>query len=646
MALVAGAAPAARALEVLEERAPLAIGEVAAAGLEPLSAPRSLGFTGRPAWVRLRAENPGAVAVEQALSWEWPLVDRLEVWTRDARGGWEVRRGGLALARGKRDLTQAAQRHLRLYRLAPGQAMDAYVRVDTRGPMLLEGRFEAPRLVVRAGALGILWLGLWGGALMVLLATALLSWRARRDGVYVRYALFCLGVAAYQADMTGVLATASAWLSTSSVWLEPVLGAAAALAGVEFTRRYLATGRSVPRLDAGLRWLGGIAALAALPALAGRVVLANQLTSVTGGLAIGACLLVSLVVAARGDGAARNYLVGFLPFAVAGGWYVSTLRGVLPPSHLAEAAFQGTFLLTGLSVALGLSGQRRAEEAANRRFLEAAVADRTRALDATVARLGAAQRLEAVGRLTAGVAHDFNNLLTAIAAGANELRVRAPTGGEEAAVLQEIRDLVRRGGELTRSLLSMARRQPISPRPVALNALVEELVRLLDRIVKGVEVRLELGPEVGTVVADPGQLEQVVLNLVINARDACNGRGRIEVSTRRLQRAHGEGGRPGGAWIRLTVTDDGPGMDGATRARVFEPFFTTKGEGRGTGLGLSVVDGVAKAHGGFVEVVSEPGRGAAFSVWLPASGGPSPEVAPDLTPPPGGALTAPPRSVT
>jgi signal transduction histidine kinase len=192
----------------------------------------------------------------------------------------------------------------------------------------------------------------------------------------------------------------------------------------------------------------------------------------------------------------------------------------------------------------------------------------------------------------------------------------------------------------------VARRQPLEPRPVELNDLVTGLVRLLERLMKGIELRLDLEAEAGTVLADPGQLEQVVLNLVLNARDACQGRGRVTVATRRITRAEGEGGRAGGEWARLSVQDDGPGLAPATRARVFEPFFTTKAEGQGTGLGLSVVDGVARAHGGFVEVISAPGQGATFAVWLPASGAARQDGWPALTPPPGGALTGTVRSVT
>ncbi len=641
------AAPAARAVDHLEETGrPLDVAEVAAAGLEPLTAPRSLGFTGRPAWVRLRAENPLASPVERLLAWNWPLVDRLDLYAPDGRGGWTCYRGGLAAPLAERQVNVAAQRHLRIFRLEPGEVLDVYVRVATRGPVLLDGAFVAPRRLVSTTAALILWIGLWAGALAVLIATALWSWLSHRDHTYVAYALFGLALGAYQFVMSGVVPSIVPWLSSAATTLEPVTGGLAALAGVGLTRWYLATALRQPAWDLALRLTGWLGLLAAAPVAWGGVVLANELTAWTGSLAIGGCLLAAALRTARGDRGARHFLVGFGPFALAGAWYVGMLQGRFPPALAAQVVFQATFLFTGLAVALALSTQRRAEEARNREFLEAAVADRSRALDASLARLGAAQRLEAVGRLTAGVAHDFNNLLTAISAGVTDLEREAPPGGAAAPLAEEIRGLVRRGGELTRSLLMVARRQPLEPRPVELNVLVSDLVRLLERLVKGTTLALDLEAGAGVVTADPGQLEQVVLNLVLNARDACDGRGRITVATRRLVRADGEGGRPGGEWVRLSVQDDGPGLDEATRGRIFEPFFSTKGEGKGTGLGLSVVDGVARAHGGFVEVVSAPGLGATFAVWLPVAGASRQEAGPALTPAPGAALTGRARSVT
>jgi signal transduction histidine kinase len=480
----------------------------------------------------------------------------------------------------------------------------------------------------------------------VLVAAALWSYRTHRDRSYVDYALFGASFTAYQLLMTGVVPSLAPGLGAASMVLEPGVGALAAGAGVRLTRSYLGLSRIMPVADRVLQALGWLVLASAAPASWGEVVLANQLTGLTGSLAIGGCGLLAGVAAARGERAGRALLLGFGPFALASGWFVATLRGQLPPSHAAEVITQATLLASGLALAMALAAQRRDEVECSRQSLEAAVADRTRALDATVARLGAAQRLEAVGRLTAGVAHDFNNLLTAISAAAGELQHQAPEGSEAGLLAQEIRALARRGGDLTRNLLQVARRQPLEPHPVPLNALVEALVRLLERLLAGATLALDLDPATGTVVADPAQLEQVVLNLVLNARDACNGRGRILVSTRRELLTLGPGGRPGGAWVRLSVQDDGPGLDQATRARLFEPFFTTKGEGQGTGLGLSVVDGVARAHGGLVEVESALGQGATFRVWLPAVGAARQEQGPALTPPPGSALTGGPRSVT
>jgi signal transduction histidine kinase len=642
----AASASTARADEVLEEASPLTVEQVVASGLAPLTAPRSLGFTGRPAWVRLQSVNPADGGQDRLLAWNWPLVERLDLYLADGVGGWKRYSGGLAVPAEARDLTLAVQRHLRSFRIGPHQTLDVYVRVETRGPMLLDGSFQRPHDVISSAAGTVVWTGLWCGAMAVLVAAALWSYRTHRDRSYVDYALFGASFTAYQLLMTGVVPSVAPELGTASMVLEPLVGALAAGAGVRLTRSYLGLARTAPVADRVLQALGWLALASSAPALWGEVVLANRLTGLTGALAIGGCGLLAGVTATRGERAGRAFLLGFGPFALASGWFVATLRGQLPPSHAAEIITQATLLASGLALALALAAQRRDEAEHLRKSLEAAVADRTRALDATVARLDVAQRLEAVGRLTAGVAHDFNNLLTGISAAAGELQRQAPAGDEAGSLAQEIRELVRRGGDLTRSLLQVARRQPLEPHPVPLNALVEALVRLLERLLAGATLALDLDPATGTVVADPAQLEQVVLNLVLNALDACNGRGRILVSTRREVRTPEPGGRPGGAWVLLSVQDDGPGLDEATRARLFEPFFTTKGEGKGTGLGLSVVDGVARAHGGFVEVASAPGLGATFRVWLPSDGATRQEQGPALTPPPGPALTRGPRSVT
>jgi PAS domain S-box-containing protein len=233
------------------------------------------------------------------------------------------------------------------------------------------------------------------------------------------------------------------------------------------------------------------------------------------------------------------------------------------------------------------------------------------------------QKLEAIGRLAGGVAHDFNNILMSIM-GAADLLLMQLTGDHPARdEASEIKQSVERGAGLTRQLLAFSRRQKTRPRLFALDAVVCGMDTMLRRLI-GPEIEFEIvrGAEPATVMADSGQLEQVVLNLVINARDAMPAGGRLTVRVDEIDLddtgvlAFAEA-RPG-RYARLSVSDTGTGIDEATRAKLFEPFFTTKEQGKGTGLGLSIVYGIVKQSGGHISVASEPGRGAMFLIYLPA----------------------------
>ena len=249
-----------------------------------------------------------------------------------------------------------------------------------------------------------------------------------------------------------------------------------------------------------------------------------------------------------------------------------------------------------------------------------------RVAEATRARLEGqlrqAQKLEAVGRLAAGVAHDFNNLLTVLSVNVELMLDGLPEDHPNHVYQQEARDTVGRATALTRQLLAFTRRQAAAPRPVAVDELVRGMERLLGRLV-GDDIRLEfrLAGELPPVRADPAQLEQVLLNLVVNARDAVRPGGHILVETGLAEPPSPEG-RPT-PHVRIAVRDDGAGMDEETRQHVFEPFFTTKADGKGTGLGLATVYGVVRQHGGTVAVQSAPGRGALFEVFLPVLAGQS-----------------------
>jgi len=234
-----------------------------------------------------------------------------------------------------------------------------------------------------------------------------------------------------------------------------------------------------------------------------------------------------------------------------------------------------------------------------------------------------AQKMEAVGRLAAGVAHDFNNVLGAISMCCDLLRDDLTPGHPGRDEVNEIRKAAERAIGLTRQLLAFSRQQVLEPRVLDVNGLVRNLDRLLRRLLgESVALQMQLGAMVCTVKADAGQLEQVIMNLAVNARDAMPSGGTLTIETGVLRfdqpYAVGHDNALGaGSYVYISVTDDGQGMDDATKARLFEPFFTTKEVGKGTGLGLSTVYGIVRQSGGAIDVTSAPGEGARFRVFLP-----------------------------
>jgi len=238
-------------------------------------------------------------------------------------------------------------------------------------------------------------------------------------------------------------------------------------------------------------------------------------------------------------------------------------------------------------------------------------------------RLRQAQKMEAVGRLAGGVAHDFNNLLTVVVAQSDLLLLEVPEGSELAEDIELIRSAAERGSDLTRQLLAFSREQVLRPSLVDISEVVRAAERLLIRLVGGRNKLVLDCPEgLPRVRVDPTQLEQVIVNLVVNARDAMLEGGTISIGAKVEEIGPTEAGEiPGlseGQYVTLTVSDEGVGMDEGTRARVFEPFFTTRRERGGTGLGLATSYGIVKQSGGTIHLESEPGRGATFFVRFPA----------------------------
>lgn len=233
-----------------------------------------------------------------------------------------------------------------------------------------------------------------------------------------------------------------------------------------------------------------------------------------------------------------------------------------------------------------------------------------------------AQKMEAVGRLAGGVAHDFNNLLTAILGYSTLARERIKSGEEPSDEVGEIHAAAERASALTHQLLAFSRKQALRPAVVDVNSIVTQATRLLERVIgEDVQIEVLLGDGLGAVLVDPLQLEQVIVNLAVNARDAMPEGGTLTIETREVELSglepHLEPELEPRSYVSLVVRDTGLGMDEGTRSRIFEPFFTTKEPERGTGLGLSTVYGVVTQSGGHIEVESEPGSGSVFRILLP-----------------------------
>lgn len=232
------------------------------------------------------------------------------------------------------------------------------------------------------------------------------------------------------------------------------------------------------------------------------------------------------------------------------------------------------------------------------------------------------QKMEAIGQLAGGVAHDFNNLLTAITGYAELLEPELAENPSAFSDLNEIQKAADRAASLTRQLLAFSRRQVLNPEVVNLNVVVADMHKMMQRLI-GENIELLILPDqsLGTVKADRGQMEQVVLNLAVNARDAMPQGGKLVIETANLLDEEFlpemPGAHCGGPCVLLTVSDTGIGMDEATRSQIFEPFFTTKEKDKGTGLGLSTVYGIIKQSGGYISVGSEPGEGTTFRIYLP-----------------------------
>jgi len=277
-----------------------------------------------------------------------------------------------------------------------------------------------------------------------------------------------------------------------------------------------------------------------------------------------------------------------------------------------------------------LSETQRSLEEANR-TLERRVTERSEALRKQSEALRDAQRMEAIGRLAGGVAHDFNNLLTIILANLGEIMELRNLDSRTRSALREMRDAGTKGADLVRQLLTFSRRQRSTPETLDLNRTLSGMDRLLGRLLgDGKELVLVQQSTPLFVHMDPTQMEQIIINMITNARDAMQAAGVVTVETEAVELDVPWSGLAPGAYAVLSVTDTGIGMDAETQRHIYEPFFTTKPLGKGTGLGLSTVYGIVEQGGGHIDLASQPGKGTCFRVYLPRAQAPERSGEPEL----------------
>jgi len=348
-----------------------------------------------------------------------------------------------------------------------------------------------------------------------------------------------------------------------------------------------------------------------------------------------ACSLGPLLLRTLAIGDSAHLAMGGMLVA-----YTAGMARVVSTNHqtLTQAlrlGLENTELLSRLS-------ESRATLEETNRTLEKRVVERTAALERQAEALRDAQRLEVVGRLAGGIAHDFNNLLTIVMTNVDILEETQKFDAAGGAAVEETLIAARRGADLIRQLLAFSRRQRIEPRVLDCNRVIGGMDRLLRRLVgERIYTSLSLSREPLLVVADPSQLEQILVNLVSNARDAMPDGGELRIITELVEGVpdHPEAK---GKFALLRVEDDGAGMDQETLRRAFDPFFSTKAPGQGSGLGLATVHGIVQQNSGRVIVASEPGWGTQFSVYLPITD--KPETQRSTPPPPLG--SSPPRAAT
>ena len=494
----------------------------------------------------------------------------------------------------------------------PPRSVETYtVRISSPATQDFPVYLSADALHFRNATVAGWWQGLLFGIMVALGAYNLIFAFTTRELVYAYYAgqtvVFCVWMAA----LTGV--DFEMWNMGSDRLLRMWIGVAiAGFLTMQYTRHFLQThGRPGP-IDPMLRGLGWLCIVLLPVMIFGNEVVGQVVLNLLLGLLVVFFVAASVVRLREGFRPARLFLISWsLPIV-----FITPFPLMFfVPSLFSYARFDWFQMLIGVEIAM----------ACERILSSFALADRINALKGELAQrneqLRQAQKMEAVGNLAGGVAHDFNNLLTVIR-GNTELLLDTGIGEQPRDLAYEIIQASERAGSLTRQLLAFSRREVVQPRVFDLNSLVSNLDRMLRRLIgEHIQLDVELPDELSFVEADPGLIEQVIVNLSVNARDAMTSGGRLLIQIGRTQLEADdpswEREFPPGRYVTLALSDNGSGMAPEVQARIFEPFFTTKEREQGTGLGLATVYGIVQQAGGLIRLTSELGRGTTFTVFLP-----------------------------
>jgi len=580
--------------------------------LRPLGGcPLNMGISAAPLWLRIPLpERRGT----WTLVFRAPLAEELDLYLPEGEGHRLVT-GGLARAATPGGFAFHAWGHEA--DLPPGGGV-AWLRVRTRAPLVVDLEAHRPGEIEAVERLRFLFYGLDLAAFLFFTVLNAVRWIRRRDYVGLFTARVTAAFGAFELVFFGFVPWLIPMPARLTIALVYATACGSLIFGLQGARRFLRLERHEPTVDRVFAWGAWAAAAGGTLAIAFPSSVAWASPALCG-LASLACAGGAAAASRRGDGVTRGFTITLAVVMAAVALFSASWLGLVPASRLASAAMRLSFWI-GIAILTASLRVRRDQVLRQRRAgLEQEVADTAGELERTARereqlaeQLRQSQKLEAIGRLAGGVAHDFNNLLTVVTGNLAAIRDELPEGSEGRALAAEIDDAVERATALTRRLLAFGRRQPMAPRPIDLASHADGMRRVLARLLgESVTLTLDLRASPAVVLADPAQLEQVLLNLVSNARDALPRGGTVRLATAWAT------GPDGKRRVALSVEDDGPGIPPEIRGKIFEPFFTTKAEGKGTGLGLATTYGIVRQHGGTIEVDSTPGRGACFRVVLP-----------------------------